>query len=270
MGGGKILRSRFVGNVSNQGGAVLANLGFGVEIRYSTFEANEARFKGGAVMAGHVTIVSSDFVDNHAKDYAGAVSSYSLAADGAFFGRNTTTFDGGAIKTDWGVMVNCVFSGNHASKGAALYGSGEVTNSTFWANGHQSNAGVIYAPSTLRVVNSVIWDNTGPAIAGGPGSTIDVTYTCVDTSPVLAGEGNMNWPPLFTSPEGDDGVAGTTDDRLTLGSGSLLIDAGNPDLIARDITDRDGDGNVDEPTPYDYHGMNRVSGDSVDMGAVEY
>jgi VCBS repeat-containing protein len=53
--------------------------------------------------------------------------------------------------------------------------------------------------------------------------------------------------------------------------GSLAIDAGDNSVLPTDTQDLDGDGDTEEPIPFDQRGdgFNRVVGDAVDIGAVE-
>jgi hypothetical protein len=56
---------------------------------------------------------------------------------------------------------------------------------------------------------------------------------------------------------------------LRLSAGSPCIDAGDNNSIPADTADLDGDGDVNEPIPFDLDGNPRIVGAAVDMGAYE-
>ena len=71
------------------------------------------------------------------------------------------------------------------------------------------------------------------------------------------------------NPNGPDGIPGTPDDDYRLQYTSPCVDKGNSLDLPPDITDVDGDGDIDEPIPLDLPGGMRVQGTTVDMGAYE-
>ena len=116
---------------------------------------------------------------------------------------------------------------------------------------------------------------------------IEVRHTFVQgLGPLYSGEGNLGGPtspdPALVNPLGADGIAGTDDDDLRLGRGSVCIDAANNLWLPPDTDDIDGDGDTDEPLPIDGAGGERRLDDPctidagaggppiVDMGAFEF
>ncbi|MFQ5807169.1 MAG: hypothetical protein ACE5I3_12040, partial [Phycisphaerae bacterium] len=97
------------------------------------------------------------------------------------------------------------------------------------------------------------------------------------------GIGNIDADPLFVDPDGPDNDPNTWEDNdYRLSVGSPCIDAGDNDAVPPDIADLDGDGDVDEPIPFDLDGNPRFVDDPgmpdsgngtppiVDMGAYEF
>lgn len=97
--------------------------------------------------------------------------------------------------------------------------------------------------------------------------------------------GNYGLDPLFSSPLGADAEVGTTDDDLTLSTGSPAIDAGTNLILPKDGADLNDNGTFDELIPFDHAGVSRVLDDTdttdkgeafagggaiVDQGAFEY
>ena len=75
--------------------------------------------------------------------------------------------------------------------------------------------------------------------------------------------------PGFVNPNGPDGIPGTPDDDFRLQVSSPCADQGDSLDLPPDITDVDGDGDIDEPIPLDLAGGTRVLGTGVDLGAYE-
>jgi hypothetical protein len=104
-----------------------------------------------------------------------------------------------------------------------------------------------------------------------------MNYSCVQGwTGGLGGTGNFGKNPLFIDPDGPDGVSGNGDDNLRLTRDSPCIDAGSNPALPLDSADLDGDGERQEPIPYDLDANPRiVDGDkdgtaTVDLGAQEY
>jgi hypothetical protein len=132
------------------------------------------------------------------------------------------------------------------------------------------------------VTNCIIWGNSAtnnPQI-GNFNTTTTVRYSDVEGG--YSGTGNIDADPLFIDFDGYDNIIGTEDDNLRLLAGSPCIDAGDSNSVGPDLTDLDGDGDPNEPTPFDLDGNMRFFDDPVtedtgtgaypivDMGAYEF
>lgn len=71
--------------------------------------------------------------------------------------------------------------------------------------------------STVRVTNSIFWDNGGDDFAVSPDSSLTVSFT--DSQEAFAGTGNINADPAFVNAAADD---------YHLAAGSPCIDAADP------------------------------------------
>lgn len=215
----------FVGNVAAGGGGAIMNVSAGeVVLLGCTFESNAAPGlgSGGAINSGDTVLVVSNctFRGNGANSLAGALSISSYEPSEA-------------------VVSGCVFDGNAATTGGAVYignyTASTFTNCTLHGNFALEGAAVFRAGSSgAALTNCILWGNPGPAISGAP----TLSYSCVQGR--FPGPGNIQDDPLFANP-------GNGDFRVL--AGSPCIDAGSnaavPDGVVVDL-----DGNprfVDDP-----------------------
>jgi predicted outer membrane repeat protein len=126
---------------------------------------------------------------------------------------------------------------NTSDKGGGLacdgYSSANLLrNNTFYGNTASTQGGGIYLTnSTLRIVNSIFWDNTasdGDQIYLGHASAALIAYS--DVQDGWPGEGNINADPQFVLPDRRD---------YRLFWGSPCIDTGYPDFLDPDGTRSD-------------------------------
>jgi hypothetical protein len=118
-----------------------------------------------------------------------------------------------------------------------------------------------------QIANCILWNNTPEEIwlaPWDPPSEPVITYS--DVRGGWPGAGNIDTEPRFVDESGGD---------YHLLRNSPCIDAGDNNSIPRDIGDMDGDGDTNEPTPWDLDGRPRIiegvhDGNAVvDMGAYE-
>lgn len=135
-----------------------------------------------------------------------------------FIIKHTSARSGGGVSVNTGTgsprrrLVNCVIRGNESSTGGGVYNSGaklDVVHCTVTGNKGTSSGRGIYNSnaSTLNLVNSIVWGNTGSAaqeIYKYPHTSSIVTVTggsvpAVATSIVAYGEhGGINADPQLT------------------------------------------------------------------------
>jgi hypothetical protein len=134
-----------------------------------------------------------------------------------------------------------------------------IANSVFYANTADDGSQMGISGGTLSVLFS--------DVAGG------ATGVYVPAGTLDWGPGNIDADPLFVDPNNGD---------YHLLTGSPCIDAGANALVSADYADLDGDGDVDEFTPFDLDYEGRFFDDPntpdsgcgsvaiVDMGAYEF
>ncbi len=277
----------FYYNIANMGGAIHAGSSSDISIKDSHFRGNWAThaFDGGGGGAVSVkanstaTIVSSYFLLNvSSQEHGGAVriEDASVTLINNTFGENyAQNSHGGAI---YGVnadatITNSVFYSNDSEIDGGALGlmsdaSFLVTNCTFVGNTRTDIYDNVYTSclwvqdSNLTVTNSILWPD--PKVIDGVQLTEEGTNNISITHTNIHG----GWPestcinvdPLFVDPPFDFGLLGNSE----------CIDAGDDSALPTDETDLDGDQDTDEPIPHDYNDAERIVGDAVDMGAVEY
>lgn len=207
------------------------------------FVANDGGYSGGGV------IRRCTFVANSWKGILGGNS----ITDSVFVGNGheSSPPDGGAVLvpgiTDI-LIRSCTFVGNKAGgRGGAVFAAGsaasvtlaEIHNSILWGNTDMNGD---------RARSQFDWDLAEPWM----------TYSAVENfADDIPGFGNTGAEPMFVDPDGVDEVRGTADDDLRLLPQSLLINAGDPDVI-------------NEAGIADLDGRPRVMCGTVDIGAYEF
>jgi cysteine-rich repeat protein len=253
--GGLFLQNQVLARTVGTGGAIHSESGTSLVIVRSDFTENEIASqggyaRGGAVMsvAAMLRITSTSFWRNVASTPSGPAT-------------------GGAVHHELSdaSLFNALFGGNQASAGTGQVASGgavftadgdaTLVNATLRGNRACAGTlctGAIASPFTT-FQNSVLWDN-----AGGLTGAASIDHSCIqggNFDETAAGQTNRD--------DCNPGADGT----LPAGSGG--IDRGDSAALPEDRDDLDGDGDLDEPLPFDLDGNARVSGAAVDMGAFE-
>ena len=275
-----------IGQAQGTGGAICSDGTGQLILSGCEFLNNFAGSQGGALDndKGSLTLIRCRFLRNHAGNSGGGAiwnSEGQLSAFYCLFAGNQSDYSGGAIANGWrGTLyaANCCLNANSSKVQAGAVdnffgGRTTLTSCTLTAN-HQDGglAAITCGPaldgnsSELTIANSILWDG-GSEILNQGKSVITVTGT--DIQGGWPGAGNLAADPLFIQPHGPDGIAGTEDDNLRLGSGSPCVDHGSRALLAEDSMDSDGDGNLNESLPFDLDGNPRIFGAGLDMGAYE-
>jgi len=233
----------FTGNISADG--TLQHVGGQLILEHCHFIDNTTGRRGGAAVqqrGGDVTITSCVFENNTSQGRGGgaiACLGGHMVIRASVFKENQTAARGGALRLQANEacqITNCLFIGNEAKEGGAVYNEGDlaVTNSVFVRNA--SNQGVLSARGdTSLVKNCIFWINT-PEDIDGPAN---VSYSFVRGD--LGREGHNNITdhpdPLFADIENDDyhlqSQAGRWDTRqsrwIVDDRTSPCIDAGDPE-----------------------------------------
>ena len=268
------------------GGAIRSDGKSQLTLARCKFYSNFAGLQGGALDndRGTVMLTWCLFVQNKAGNAGGGAlwnSEGRLNLVSCTLNGNRSGADGGAIVNGWNGILNAANCSLHTNYSAARAGavhnfaSAKTTlwNCTLAANRQDGGRGVIVCGSApgsavgeLTIANSILW-NGGSEISNEDKSIVTVGSTDVQGS--WPGTGNLNIDPLFIRPTGPDGMAGTEDDNLRLGSDSPGVDRGDSTLLPQDFADLNGDGNPKERLPLDLDGQERVTGSAVDLGAYE-
>ncbi|QHV99715.1 choice-of-anchor Q domain-containing protein [Spirosoma endbachense] len=233
--------------------------------------ANENSFpdnSGGGIYNDYSSpmLVNCLLQGNNAAFFAGAmmnIANNSVLTNCAF--RGNTAAGGGAIgnASSAPLLVNCSLQGNTASEGGgAIYntdGNPVLVNCSLQGNTAPAG-GVVYngIRSSLRLTNSVVFNNGGSTTFFNPDGTVTATYSLFDNSVTgyISDPTNLT---TVTSP-----FASTT--SVGLNPCSPAINVGNP----ASLTSITGPYSETVLPATDLAGNSRIVGGRVDMGAVEY
>jgi len=221
-------------------------------ISFCRFFDNYAAQRGGAMLnqGGSPQILNCRFISNHSAQEAGGIfnrESYPTIGSCVFIKNSADAFGGAVVNFNSPtLLINCTITLN-----TALLFGGAVASKD----------------SDPILANCILWANHfDPIFVFGTGMTT-VSYSCVEGG--YDGVGNIREQPLFVDLDGNDNVAGTSDDSVELAPVSPCIDAGNNMLVPEGIiTDvcRYPRFNDDPDTTDSGVGTPPI----VDMGASEY
>jgi hypothetical protein len=229
------------GNKSDRDGGGIESSGSNLTLSHCKISDNTSGLDGGgATLAfGSQKLEDCIITTNGAKSGGGlSFTSSSATLMNSTIIKNTAESGGGI--TSYGsspTLRNCSISGNEAVNGPAL-------RSDYYQQRYSTKADII---------NCIIW-NGDDWFWNNDGSTISLAYSDVQQATVYAGEGNINFDPLFRDPGGGD---------FRLQAGSPCIDSGTTVALNQDL-----DGTA---RPIEIPGVGRDGLCGVfDMGAYEY
>ena len=283
------------GGMYNAGKALLRNVVFsnnrGVEgggmynkssdstLDHVTFMGNQG--SGMAIDDSSPTLIDVAFRMNHAINGGGAViigDSQPVLINASFV-ANQAEKGGGVYSANGGspMLVNATFVGNRGDAGKAIYNENNASTLINVTIAGQGTAAVYNHHSQLAIYNSIFWTNQAPAIINANESVATIQHTLLqdgcpdgaDCSDIF-----LAVDPMFVrTPDPGDRSWDTLDDNdygnLQLKTESPAINMGDNQALPRDIFDLDGDGDVDEPIPFDMNGYPRIVEGTVDLGAYE-
>jgi len=255
------------------------------KFRDCTFVSNSA-VSGGAIYATDPPILDRcSFCGNSALSNGGAIGLRQRSRPGMFshcvFVDNQAGIAGGAIIQSEVNIVQGVFINNQAPAGPSMWIADsqrgtQTTNSIYFGDSQTPHLGNDPDSNQEFIVDHCIvtGGHTGP----GAGSHI------YDVDPLfvrMPSDGGDGW--------GDDPATIDVDESLNddfgdlrLSANSWGIDAGDNNAVPADVFDLDGDGDLDEPVPFDFNGAPRFADDTgipdvgigpapvVDIGAFEF
>jgi predicted outer membrane repeat protein len=234
-----------------QGGGIRLGQDRGFTIINCTIFRNRAEYNGGGISTGGgssccIPITNCRFISNSAGRAGGGI------------------YMSGESLPD---ISNCIFSGNSAVTGGAIYNYEaypNIINCTFTGNRALDECGgVIDLDGISGFENCILWGNTDAGGADesaqiGWSNPMSINFSCIQGwTGALGGIGNINEDPRFVRPG-----FWKTEDLWIDGDYHLLLDspcinAGDPDYIP-------------EPNETDLDGNPRVMDGRIDMGAYEY
>ena len=245
-----LINNEFRGNYAQSWGGGIFNESSDFTISGGLFSNNLAQY-GGAI----ATMNTQKTTFQNIKAFGNEASGSSNSQGGFLYLGN------GANENNF---LNCIFSGNKSSfRNGVLSASGATrfVHCTFYGNSAVGSGAIsiLFSGDSMEIHNSILWNNSDVneyEISVNTGNvSINHSLLNLDKTPWLtSSSNNLNADPMFTDPEGNDGVVGTLDDDLMIAISSPAVDAGNGDL-------------ADLPTN-DILGQRRDL--SPDLGAYEY
>ena len=147
-----------------------------VAVTFAVGAEPSSRERGGAVFnLGSLHVISSQFSNNHAAYYGGALwnhwESGGLIVEDSVFTDNSAGRSGGAIDNLGSAQVSgSQFFGNEAESGAAVFvlddGDIEISDSQFEGNAAGDNGGALVNRGVAAISASVFTDNTARLFGG--------------------------------------------------------------------------------------------------------
>ena len=261
------------------GGALYGIQNSTLLINDSTFTNNRAGFGGAVNSRGASTITNSQFTENFAGSWGGALMIDTPAVTtvrNSVFQANNANLNGGAIFSDGHYnIVNSLITGNTASTGAGIYSrlpdNSYLTNSTIASNAASGQAGGFYlSGGMVTIANSIIYDNSSGLSSADiyrESGTVDISYSIYGAvSGINNGGNNSTSNPLFTASNLASNAPVVGGD-YTIQPASPAIEGGNNNA------DPDGASSlpiISDASWTDLAGSGRIFGLSVDVGAFEY
>jgi WD40 repeat protein/serine/threonine protein kinase len=181
----KVANCTFTGNTATSGGGMSIDDDSSPKVSNCVFEDNRADSAGGgmACFGGHATMIDCTFRRNTA---------------GVFDGGGIGCFESSTVTT-----IGCTFQGNTANGGGGMgvHGSSaSVVGCRFVANvANYAGPGVNCQGSTMELVNTEMWNNTGGSL-GASGASMSCAYdaTVRLTNCTIAGNSGNTVGGLYT------------------------------------------------------------------------
>jgi hypothetical protein len=230
--------------LATYGGAILVNSNASLTLEHANLSGNLGSMGGAIFNYGTLTLADTTIAGNHATYLAGGIfNEYGrLALNNTTLAGNSGPA-GGGIYNDYGeaTIANTTLAGNSATgPGGGIYNyAGPVTinNSTLTGNSATMGGGIYHFGALLAFTNTIVAGNSANSDTNIYGLNYSSgSHNLIDVDPMLA-------------PLGDYGGSTQTMPPLP---GSPAIDAG-----------------ADTPLATDQRGLPRLSGSTVDIGAVE-
>jgi predicted outer membrane repeat protein len=270
----------FRDNTANSGGGMMCKEDSSPTVTNCIFRDNTATYVGGGMynISANPTVSDCSFSHNTAGLKGGGIYNglgRPTIINCTIIGNAATTVGGGMCnEISDPTMTNCIFRGNTAGDtGGAMMNwssSPAVANCTIIGNTAATEGGGMYNESNSEpnVANSILWGNSPNQIVDvdvpDPNWDSSTTVICSDVQGGWVGTGNIDADPCFV--DAHNPAPNSWNLRLTMYS--PCIDAGDNNSVSADTADLDGDGDYNEPTPFDLNRFPRFIDDlcTVDTG----
>jgi hypothetical protein len=253
-----LTKSTLTNNVASFGGALYLGGTSSIQLRIinSTLSNNQAS-AGGALYSEannpngngpQTEIFSSTLSANQTTSSSNASALHVRGSDLSVYNSVLSGNSGGpAIKGNGNINIrNTTIAGNYAASGT---GGVEIVNDPYVSS------------SSLTLVNSILWDNSGSADYILPqGNSSIFTGSTIESS--------SGQDPLFVSGITPSATPSTSG-NFRLSAGSPAINGGDNGFIQTDVYDIDGDNDANEGAP-DRDLKPRIVNTTVDRGAYEF
>ncbi len=159
-------------------------------------------------VSGEVRLTTCDLARNRAKTEGAGVfvlgSGSPLKLEGCTVTGNIAGTRGGGFlaRANHLMLDDCVVTGNSAGKaGGAVHLSSNARltagHVTFAGNASAMGGAVMSDGTAVTLRDSIVWGNGSDALHGYVGATWNATYSCLESEPLLPGQGNIRADPRF-------------------------------------------------------------------------
>jgi hypothetical protein len=165
------------------------------------------RAYGGGIFASGTLILSNCTIKGNVSDghgFSGGITNG--------YGHGGGMYISGKLQAQNSIISNNSVAGYNGRYGGGIYCASDTSNITNCAIAYNGYEGIYNGGSTIYILNSIIYYNSGSEIAG----SANRSYSCIQGGDTL--NGNITYNPGFESAS-----------NLLIVAGSACIDAGNPD-----------------------------------------
>ena len=263
------------GNTADSSGGGIYSVYSTLTVANSVISGNYAMFSGGGISGFRsILTVENSAISNNtvSSSFGGGISSYGTLTvlNTAIFGNTASLYGGGIYCNELLTVTNSTISRNLSENnggGIACSGMLVATNSTISENSTTSFGGGIYSSGTVELYNTIVAKNSNDLYL----------YRSYQSSATISGSNNLigNGSGQTSLVNGVDGnIVGTPESpidpafaELTELPGGRIVHYLLPESPA---IDKGSNAFIPDGIITDQLGRPRISGDAVDIGAIEW